>query len=95
MSFEEIDNLTIAQYSVLMDALRLRSVDEEYKAAKQAFFNHAARAQRKNGKPAYTRFEKFYNYEKRIKEVIGESGKEESRFKELSKHIKEQRERNN
>lgn len=49
-SFEQVDRLTIAQYEIMMEALRYRIVDDEYRAHRQAFLNFAAQAQKKSGK---------------------------------------------
>ena len=38
-SFEQVDRLTIAQYEIMMEALRYRIVDDEYRAHRQAFLN--------------------------------------------------------
>ena len=49
-SFEQVDRLTIAQYEIMMEALRYRIVDDEYRAHRQAFLNFAAQAQKKSVK---------------------------------------------
>lgn len=46
-SFEQVDRLTIAQYEIMMEALRIRIVDDEYRAHRQAFLNFAAQAAEK------------------------------------------------
>lgn len=49
-SFEQVDRLTIAQYEIMMEALRYRIVDDEYRAHRQAFLNFAAQAQKNLGR---------------------------------------------
>ena len=80
--FEQIDQLTMDQYEIMIKALDLRLVDENYRAHRQAFLNYAVRAEKKAGKhktkPVYSRFEKFYDYEAEIAKTEGK--KPDSRF---------------
>ena len=79
-SFEQVDRLTIAQYEIMMEALRYRIVDDEYRAHRQAFLNFAAQAQKKSGKktvPVYKRFRNFFDYEKELKNVKEKKQQEE------------------
>ena len=61
-SFEEVDRLTIPEYTLLMEAVQLREVDKDYR-------NHL-KAEKKVGKnrskPVYQRFRKFFDYEKEV-----------------------------
>lgn len=55
-----------------MYAFRLAQVDEEMKMHKQAWINHQVTATKQQGKkqvPVYKKFNQFFDYEKRIKEV--------------------------
>ena len=89
-SFSEVDRLTIPEYKLLMEAIKLQQVDKDYRNHLQAFLNFAVKAKRKAGKnkmkPVYTRFEKFYNYEAEINRV--RKKKTESRFWGLTKHLR-------
>lgn len=44
----------------------------DYRSHQQAFLNFSATARKKNGKPVYTRFSKFFNYDKAVKRVLNE-----------------------
>ena len=74
-SFAEVDRLTIPEYQLLMEAARLRQIDQDYRNHLQAFLNFAVTARKKTGKnksrPVYTRFSKFYDYEKEIRKATG------------------------
>ncbi len=63
----------MAEYEILMNALELRQVDEDYKAHRQAFLNFAVQAERPAGKgktkPVYKRFRQFFDYKKEIEKV--------------------------
>lgn len=90
-SFAEVDRLTIPEYTLLMEAVRLKHVDMDYRNHLQAFLNFSVKAEKKTGKnkskPVYSRFKKFYDYEKELEKVQKKSGKE-SRFSGIGKFLK-------
>lgn len=90
-SFAEVDRLTIPEYQLLMEAVRLRQVDMDYRNHLQAWLTFAAKAEKKSGKnkskPVYSKFERFYDYEKEIKKVT-KKGNEKSRFSGIGKFLK-------
>lgn len=90
-SFAEVDRLTIPEYLLLMEAVRLKQVDMDYRNHLQAFLNFAVKAEKKSGKnkskPVFTKFKKFYNYDEEIKKVA-KKGKEKSRFSGIGKFLK-------
>ena len=65
-----MDRLTIPEYTLLMEAVRLREVDKDYRNHLQAFLNFVVKAEKKVGKnrskPVYQRFRKFFDYEKEV-----------------------------
>ena len=65
-----MDRLTIPEYTLLMEAVRLREVDKDYRNHLQAFLNLAVKAEKKVGKnktnQVYQRFRKFFDYEKEV-----------------------------
>lgn len=65
--------LTIPEYSLLMEAVKLKQVDMDYRNHLQAFLNFAVKAEKRAGKnktrPVYNTFKKFYDYEKEIGKV--------------------------
>ena len=87
-SFEEVDRLTIPEYELLMEAVRLKQVDLDYRNHLQAFLNYSVKAQRKTGKnksrPVYTKFKKFFDYDKAIANAKKKE-KEQSRFAGIGK----------
>ena len=64
-SFEEVDRLTIPEYTLLMEAVQLREVDKEKKVGKN------------KTKPVYQRFRKFFDYEKEVDRVRNRKQKNE------------------
>ena len=87
-SFEEVDRLTIPEYELLMEAVRLKQVDLDYRNHLQAFLNYSVKAQKKTGKnksrPVYTKFKKFFDYDKAIANATKKE-KEQSRFAGIGK----------
>jgi 16S rRNA A1518/A1519 N6-dimethyltransferase RsmA/KsgA/DIM1 with predicted DNA glycosylase/AP lyase activity len=83
--------LTIPEYRLLMEAVRLKQVDLDYRNHLQAFLNFAVKAEKKAGKnktkPVYTSFNKFYDYEKEIDKAKGKQH-EKGRFLGLSRYLK-------
>lgn len=90
-SFAEVDRLTIPEYELLMEAVRLKQVDADYRNHLQAFLNFAVKAEKKTGKnksrPVYTRFKRFYDYEAEL-EKAKSGGKTQSRFSGIGKFLK-------
>jgi len=82
-SFADVDQLTIPEYNLRMEALNLQMVDRAYHQHMQAFLNYQVQGQKSAGKgktrPVYSRFEKFFDYEKALEKV---TQKEESKPKE-------------
>lgn len=74
----EADDLTLLEYQMLMKAYALRSLDEEYKAHKQAWLNQQVQATKQQGKktvPVYRKFKQFFDYEKHEQEILGANKK--------------------
>lgn len=89
-SFAEVDRLTIPEYELLMQAVRLKQVDMDYRNHLQAFLNFAVKAEKKSGKkskPVYTKFNRFYDYEKELAKVTNRGG-EKSRFAGVGRLLK-------
>ena len=89
-SFAEVDRLTIPEYKLLMEAVKLRQVDLDYRNHLQAFLNFSVKAEKKVGKnksrPVYRRFKQFYDYESELDKVNKKNKK--SRFAGISKFLK-------
>ena len=85
-SFAEVDNLTPHQYRLMVRALRLRQVDEDFKSHWLAYTTFMAQATKKKGKkevPVYKTFRSFFNYEEELKKAEKELNGPDERFKEL------------
>jgi hypothetical protein len=71
-----------------MEAVRLKQVDMDYRNHLQAFLNFSVKAQKKTGKhkskPVYTRFKKFFDYDKAIAEAQKKE-KKQSKFAGIGK----------
>lgn len=70
-SFKQVDQLTLAEYELMMEALELRILDESLHEHRQAFLNFAVKAEKKAGKgktkPVYKRFRQFFDFDKELK----------------------------
>lgn len=90
-SFAEVDRLTIPEYNLLMEAVKLKQVDMDYRNHLQAFLNFAVKAEKKSGKgkskPVYTKFNKFFNYEEAVESVTNK-GNKKSKFSGIGKFLK-------
>ena len=90
-SFEEVDRLTIPEYNLLMEAVRLKQIDKDYRNHLQAFLNYAVKAEKKAGKnkskPVFSKFKQFYDYEKELKKVK-DTGEEKARFSGIGSLLK-------
>jgi len=87
-SFAEVDQLTISEYNLLMEAVRLREVDKDYRNHLQAFLNLAVKAEKKVGKNKskliYSKFERFFDYQAEVDKAKGKK----SRFSGMGKLLK-------
>ena len=74
-----------------MEAERLKQVDMDYRNHLQAFLNYLVKAQKKTGKnkskPVYTKFKKFYDYEKEVEKAKTKKP-EKSRFSGIGKLLR-------
>ena len=89
-SFEEVDRLTIPEYNLLMKAVQLKQVDQDYRNHLQAYLNFAVKAKKKRGKnwePVFRKFTQFYDYDEEI-EKARNGGKKKSRFSGIGKLLK-------
>ena len=72
-SFEQVDQLTLAEYEIMMEALELRMLDESLHEHRQAFLNFAVCAEKKAGKgktkPVYRRFKQFFDLDKELRKI--------------------------
>lgn len=91
-SFDEVDQLTVPEYNLLMKAVELKNVDTDCRLHMQAFLNFAVKAEKKVGKrrtkPVFQKFGKFYDYEREVQKVLKNDGKKKSRFPGLGKLLK-------
>lgn len=66
--------MTIPEYKLLMKAVELKAIDDAYLVHLQAFKNFEVKATKKVGKkrkPVFDRFEKFFDYRKLVRKVLG------------------------
>lgn len=90
-----MDRLTIPEYEMLMEAVRLKQVDLDYRNHLQAYLNFAVKAEKKAGKhktkPVFANFKKFFDYEAAIAEAKKDTEKENnntSKFSGIGKFFK-------
>lgn len=80
--------MTIPEYELLMQAVRLKQVDNDYRNHLQAFLNLAVKAEKKSGRksrPKFDTFEKFYNYKNEIEKASQGENDKKSRFSGIGK----------
>lgn len=94
-SFAEVDRLTIPEYNLLIEAVRLKQVDMDYRNHLQAYLNFAVKAEKKAGKnkskPVYSKFKRFYNYKEELDKVyeeINQAKVSKSRFSGIGELLK-------
>lgn len=91
-SFEQVDQLTIAQYDIMMEALELKMLDQDLHEHRQAFLNFAVQAEKKAGKgktrPVYRNFRKFFDYDAELKKVKNRKKKNDGRFLGIGKLLR-------
>ena len=92
-SFSQVDQLTIAQYEIIMEALELRMLDESQYVHSQAFLNFAVQAEKKVGKnkrrPVYRKFIDFFDYDAELKKMKQRRAqKKKTRFAGIGKLLK-------
>ncbi len=91
-NLEQVDNITPYEYRLLMKSKELQIVDKQYEIHLQAYLNMTAQARKQVGKKqrmVYTRFDKFFDYQKQLDKVMG--FKKKSKFDGLAQFIKEQK----
>lgn len=91
-SLEQVNNITPYEYRLLMKSKELQIVDKHYEIHLQAYLNMTAQAQKKVGKKqkmVYTKFSKFFDYQKELDRVMGI--KKKSKFDGLAQFIQEQK----
>lgn len=84
-SFEEVDRMTMSEFELRMIAFNLAEVDEERKRHELAYLNVKAQATNKKGKPVFESFKSFYDYEKRVAEVLAANQPQRTKLNERKK----------
>lgn len=87
-SLDQVNNLTPYEYRLLMKAKELQMVDDQYYLHLQAYLNMTAQAKKQVGKKqrmVYTKFSKFFDYQKELDRVMGI--KKQSKFDKLAEFI--------
>ncbi len=95
-SIEQVNNVTPYEYRLLMKSKELQMVDDQYYLHLQAYLNMKARAKKRVGKKqrmVYTKFNKFFDYEKEINKVLGVNKKTTGKFSDLARFINEKSEK--
>jgi hypothetical protein len=91
-SLDEVDRLTIKEYSMLCEAERYKQVDKQKDIALNAWLTFLASAKKKVGKnlkPVYPTFESFFDYAKELKKLKGETTINDikQRYKDLQERL--------
>lgn len=92
-SLDEVDRLTIKEYSMLCEAEKYKQVDKQKDIAMGAWLSFVATAKKKVGKdrlkPVYPTFESFFDYAKELKKLKGETTINDlkQRYKDLQERL--------
>ena len=92
-SLDEVDRLTIKEYSMLCEAEKYKQVDKQKDIAMGAWLSFVATAKKKVGKdrlkPVYPTFESFFDYAKELKKLKGEATINDlkQRYKDLQERL--------
>lgn len=91
-SLDEVDRLTIKEYSMLCEAEKYKQVDKQKDIALNAWLTFVASAKKKVGKslkPVYPTFESFFDYSKEIRKLKGETTINDlkQRYKDLQERL--------
>lgn len=90
-SFDEVERLNLKEFRLLMKAVNLKKVDRMFEIHLLAFKNFQVRARRKNGRPVYRNFDKFYDYKKEVDRVMnGKQAENSDRFADLRRFVSQQ-----
>lgn len=95
-TFDQVDQLTVRQFRIMIDALKLKNVDTDFHQHWQAYLNFAAHATKQSGKtakPVYAKFADFYDYERELNKAMGKASPKNQRFAGLAKYLREKKER--
>ena len=93
--FTEINSMTLYEYNMRMKAFQLRQVDRELEIHQQAWANWNVKATKTQGKkrvPVFKFFKEFFDYDSRIKEILGHS-EADQRNHRIAEILRKQRER--
>lgn len=83
--------MTIPEYTLLIEAARLKQIDADYRNHQQAWLNFVVQAKKKAGKhkqkPVYSTFKQFYNYKEELQKTK-ETDTKKSKFSGIGKLLK-------
>lgn len=71
-----------------MKAKNLKQVDTEYEIHLQAWVSHQVKAEKKQGEkivPVYEKFNQFFDYEKRINDILKPKKEEKKKLSNIEK----------
>lgn len=69
MTIKDAERTTLADFEVMLKAHQLRFVDKQLELHLSAWLNQQIKGTTRDGKPIYSNFQKFFNYEKLIREA--------------------------
>ena len=75
----------MSEFELRMIAFNLAEVDEERKRHELAYLNVKAQATNKKGKHVFESFKSFYDYEKRVAEVLAANQPQRTKLNERKK----------
>ena len=89
-SFDEVDNMLIEEYELLMKSYSLKRLDQERDMHWQAYLNMAVQQTEERGKKTYSKFptfKKFFDYEKSKRELLGIKEIKQDKYKDIKNLI--------
>lgn len=89
--------MTLYEYNMRMKVYKLKQADKDYDIHLQAWANWNVQAMKKQGKnkrvPVYRTFRQFFDYEKRVEDILKTNKQDDQKNRGIAKIMKKQKER--
>lgn len=95
-NMQEIEQMTIIEYNLRMQAHSLNLVDQQLLMHEQAWANRSVNAVNEDGTYQFTKFKDFFDYEKQVNAVLNAAKTEDEMDQDLvriAKRLQEYREK--
>lgn len=69
MTVLEARRCTVADFDIMIEAKHLRDADDLYMVHRLAWANNLVQATKRNGRPRFPTFDRFFDYEKLVRSI--------------------------